>query len=66
MSRVSVRDKHVLLIGPALANQMEQALPGALLEVAGLDHNEAMAGLRPGLDLVVMDAMLPMVQGFEV
>jgi pilus assembly protein CpaE len=44
------------LIGPDLKPLAEQALEGALIEVVGLDPGQALAGLRPGLDLVVMDA----------
>ena len=56
MNRAVLGGKHALLIGPALAPLVELALAGASLEVAGLDRAHALAGLRPGLDLVLVDA----------
>jgi pilus assembly protein CpaE len=56
VSRDSFLHKHVLLIGPDLKPVAEQALEGALLEVVALDPDQALAALRPGLDLVLMDA----------
>jgi pilus assembly protein CpaE len=44
------------LIGPALKPLAEQALPGAMIEVVGLDPAQALSGLRAGLDLVMLDA----------
>jgi pilus assembly protein CpaE len=56
VNRPAFREKHVLVIGPALAALAEQALGGALLEVAGLEREGALSALRPGLDLVIVDA----------
>jgi pilus assembly protein CpaE len=50
------RNRQVLLIGPELKPLAEQALDGAAIEVVGLDSGQALASLRPGLDLVLMDA----------
>jgi pilus assembly protein CpaE len=48
--------RHVLLIGPGLKPLAEMALAGAAVEAVGLDPGEALAGLRDGLDLVLVDA----------
>jgi pilus assembly protein CpaE len=51
-----LRNRQILLIGPSLKPLAEQALPGAMLEVAGLDPVQALSSLRAGLDLVMLDA----------
>ena len=56
MSGVAFGRKHALLIGPDLKPLAETALDGAVLEVAGLDPVQAIASLRQGLDLVLVDA----------
>jgi pilus assembly protein CpaE len=56
VSRGAFSNKHALLIGPDLKPLAEQALEGAMLEVAGLDQGQALASLRPGLDIVLVDA----------
>ena len=56
MNRTVLAGKHVLLIGPALAPLAELALNGVSLEVGSLNQGQALAGLRSGLDLVLVDA----------
>lgn len=56
MSSGGFRNRQALLIGPDLKPLVEQALQGALIEVVGLDPGQALASLRAGLDLVLMDA----------
>src|SRR3569832_1991959 len=46
----------VLVIGPGLAALAQQALPAARLVTALPEASQALAALRPGLDLVLVDA----------
>lgn len=48
--------RSVLVIGPALMAAAQQALPEARLETALPEKEQALAALRPGLDLVLLDA----------
>ena len=48
--------RSVLAIGPALAALAQQALPDARLETALPETSQALAALRPGFDLVLVDA----------
>jgi pilus assembly protein CpaE len=54
MSAAVMRHKRVLVLGPSLKPLAEQAFTGARLE--GVSPDQALTSLRPGLDLVVIDA----------
>ena len=48
--------KRVLAIGKGIAALVQEALPGARLETAGCDRDEALAALSAGPQLVLLDA----------
>jgi pilus assembly protein CpaE len=56
MSAGELARKRVLVLGPALKALADQALDGARIETVETERTQALEALRPGLDLVLMDA----------
>ena len=56
MSTGAWSEKRVLAVGKGLTALVQEALPGARLETAGLDRAEALAALSAGPQLVLVDA----------
>ena len=56
MSTSELARKRVLVLGPALKALADLALEGARIETVETERTQALEALRPGLDLVLMDA----------
>jgi pilus assembly protein CpaE len=56
MNQPVMQGRRILVIGQRLAPVAEEAMPGAVFEVAGPEGLDLMAGLHAAIDLVLIDA----------